>query len=180
MEVDGSYLLNSKDLCLLEHLHQLQEAGVESIKIEGRMKSLYYVANTTRVYREALREKADLTTLRQELDKISHRSYSQGFIAPQSQGEQNPQSSAYIRDYQFIGTVLEQTQNKVKIAIRAKFEVGDTIEFIFPAVEQDFCYLVQEIHDEKGRTVQKTNPNSTITLPLDKTIPSHGIIRKKL
>ena len=88
----GSYLLNSKDLCLLEHLHQLQEAGVESIKIEGRMKSLYYVANTTRVYREALREKADLTTLRQELDKISHRSYSQGFIAPQSQGEQNPQN----------------------------------------------------------------------------------------
>ncbi len=176
----GSYLLNSKDLCLLEYLAQLEQAGVQSVKIEGRMKSLYYVANTTRVYKKALAENADLPKLKKELSKISHRTYSTGFIEPKSDGEQNLESSAYIRDYQFIGTIVEQNGGEVKIDIRAKFELGDTIEFVFPEIEKDFSYRVCSIKNEKNQPIVKTDPNSVVSLPIDKPVPPHGIIRKRL
>ena len=174
----GSYVLNSKDLCLLDYLQELENIGVDSVKIEGRMKSLYYVANTARAYRHALDNKSSSTFLHEELDKISHREYSTGFVA--SQGEQNYQSSAYIRNYQFIGTILEQDENFAKIEIRAKFEIGETIEFIFPNFEDDFQYEVKEIFDEHMRPIPKTDPNSTIFLRINKKIHPHGIIRKKL
>ncbi len=176
----GSYILNSKDLCLLDYLSQLEAIGVTSVKIEGRMKSLYYVANTTRIYKQALAGNANLPKLKSELEKTSHRTYSSGFISPATKGEQNQESSAYVRQYQFLGTIVEQTQGLVKIEIKAKFEIGDTIEFVFPAVEQDFCYSVVSIKNERGTPISKTDPNSIITLPLDKQIPPHGIIRKKL
>ncbi len=176
----GSYILNSKDLCLIDYLDQLQTAGIESVKIEGRMKSLYYVANTTRAYKQALLGDNNLQQLKSELTKTSHRAYSSGFIAPDSLGEQNPQSSAYIRQYQFLGTVVEQQAGFVKIAIKAKFELGDTIEFIFPTIEQDFSYSVHSIKNQKNAPISKTDPNSIISLPLDKKIPPHGIIRKKI
>ncbi len=174
----GSYVLNSKDLCLLDYLQELENIGIDSVKIEGRMKSLYYVANTARAYHHALDGKNDLKFFHEELDKISHREYSTGFIT--SHGEQYYKSSAYIRNYQFIGTILSQESDLLKIDIKAKFEIGETIELIFPNFEDDLRYKVQEIFDESMRPISKTDPNSTVFLKIDKKLPPFGIIRKKI
>lgn len=115
----GTYILNSRDLCLLEQLPEIVASGISSIKIEGRMKSLYYVANTTRVYKTALQmikagDKPPIL-LREELDKVSHRQYTTGFFTDNSSlNTQYYESSSYIRDYQYLGEIISTSpvQNK--------------------------------------------------------------------
>ena len=115
----GSYILNAKDLCLISRLPELKAAGIHSVKIEGRMKSAYYVASVTRVYRQALDQLArtpktlfspdQLEKWKNELTRVSHRRYTEGFIDGQAQPQdfQYHDSSAYLRNYLFCALVLE-------------------------------------------------------------------------
>jgi len=181
----GTYIFNSKDLCLYHRLAEIMAAGVDSIKIEGRMKSLYYVANVTRVYRAAIHAlengKQPPQFLRDELDKISHRVYSEAFFDGfDSIDTQYHETSKYIRDHQFIGEVIAEGNRSATIAIRAKFSIGDTIEFIFPDPSQDFTWKVTRIQDDAENDIDFTKPNTTCILPLKKSIPLNGIVRKKL
>jgi len=176
----GSYILNSKDLCLIDYIQKLKSIGVDSIKIEGRMKSIYYVANTTRVYKNSLQKSSKPDLLQEELNKISHRVYTDGFIKKISLDTQNYQSSSYIRDYQFIGTIIKQNSKEIFVHIRSKFVLGDTLEIIFPQIDQDIEYKVQQILDKSGKLLTLTKPNTTIKLPIQDKLPPNGIIRKKL
>ena len=184
----GSYIMNSKDLCLVEQMHKLHKAQLDSCKIEGRMKSLYYVANTTRVYKRAIAlakagKKAN-KALFTELEKVSHRPYTTGFLFPQKgESKQNYSSSSYIKTHQYLGKVIGKKDGFVEVDVRAKFVLGEQIEFIFPNLDDDFFYLVGGILEVKhGKTtaVEKSKPNTTVKLPLTKTIPEFGIIRKKI
>jgi len=132
---NGTYILNSKDLCLFNRLPDLMKAGITSFKIEGRMKSLYYVANLSRIYKKAVTEirnnRKPSEKLLEELDKISHRVYTEGFIDGfDSSITQNYESSSYIRKFQFLGTIIETEGKMIKVEVRSKFSLQEDIEII--------------------------------------------------
>ncbi|MBT4332574.1 MAG: U32 family peptidase [Candidatus Cloacimonetes bacterium] len=179
----GSYFFNSKDLNLIQRIPEIKKAGIDSIKIEGRMKSLYYVAAVTRAYRAAIKAgtQAVPSQMKEELNKVSHRYYSEAFFDKfDSTNTQHYGSSAYIRDYQFIGEVQKVKRTSVFISIKAKFCIGDEIEFIFPDSKEDFQMTVKYIFNDENEQIQLTKPNTIIRLDLDKKLPEWGIVRKKI
>ena len=181
----GSYILNSKDLCLLDKLGEIIDAGLDSIKIEGRMKSHYYVANVTRTYKSAIKlifeNKKVPDNLKEELNKVSHRHYTEGFFDSfDSTSTQFYESSSYIRDYQFIGEIVKTDKKSLYITIRAKFSVGDEIEIIFPDMNNDFSLKISNLYNEKGESISFTKPNTIVRVDINKEIPPFGIVRKNI
>ncbi len=181
----GTYILNSRDLCLIDRLAEIKAAGVDSIKIEGRMKSLYYVANVTRTYREALNELESThlisPVLRSELEKVSHRVYSQGFIdGLDSMEKQYYESSAYMRTYQFLGEIIEQSEDWLTVNVKSKFSAGEKIELIFP--ERNFDHLITPVKmiNEEGEQIYFTKPNTIIKIGIAGKYPANGILRKRI
>ena len=181
----GTYILNSKDLCLFDKLLEIIHTGINSIKIEGRMKSLYYVANVTRTYKTAITDlknrKKPSYNLKKELDKVSHRVYTEGFFEKfDSSFSQHYESSSYIRNYQFIGKILQQKGKTIHIEVKAKFSLNDELEIIFPEIKKDIKFKVKNIRKEDDEPLNFTKPNTIVKIDLDQKIPLHGIIRKKL
>ena len=195
----GTYILNSKDLCLFDRLEEIKDAGIDSIKIEGRMKSMYYVANLTRIYREALDliEEGQIPSndLNAELDKVSHRIYSEAFFDQfDSSYTQNYDSSSYIRNYQFIGEIADVTDSFLEINCKAKFSVGEEIEIIFPDRKSDISILVKSIYNEENEPIDSSKPNTVAKINLQgfknlfknlqgfKNLEGldHGIVRKRI
>ncbi len=180
----GTYIMNSKDLNLIHRLKQIYEVGIASIKIEGRMKSLHYVSNVTRVYRNVLNKIKNGQEIPekyyQELDNISHRVYTEAFFSGFNDSEsQFYKSSAYIRDYKFIGKVIGQEENLVKIQILNKFEVNDEIEIIFPDIQDDLVIKIENIYSEDKQKIDFTKPNTNAYIEYDGKLPEHGLVRKK-
>jgi putative protease len=181
----GTYIMNSKDLCLLDRIKEIVEAGVESIKIEGRMKSLLYVSNVVRVYRKALtlvKQGKEITQeLRDELNNISHRVYTEAFIDGLNDTDtQYYENSAYIRDYKFIGKVISQDKSLIKVQILNKFEIGEEIEIVFPDVDDDLKIKVEKIYSEDMNEISFTKPNTNAFIECSKTIPEFGLVRKRV
>ncbi|MBI9032006.1 U32 family peptidase [bacterium] len=181
----GTYIMNSKDLNLINRLTDIYKAGVASIKIEGRMKSLHYVSNVTRVYRNVLnriQEGKDIPeSFIEELNNVSHRVYTEAFYAGfNDQDTQFYENSAYIRDYKYIGKVLHKTDNLVKIQILNKFEVGDEIEIIFPDIDNDIVFTVNTLYSEDMQKITFTKPNTNAFIELQGNIPEYGLVRKRI
>lgn len=139
-EEHGSYLLNSKDLCLIKSLPDLIKVGVTSFKIEGRAKSVYYLANIVGIYRQAIENPKKINFLYQELlNKITHRGYTTGFLLGKK-AEQNVENSHFNSDWEFCGQVLENQVKKkgakflniLKVKVHNTIKVGDKIEIILP------------------------------------------------
>ena len=138
----GSYILNSRDLCMIDHIPDLAEAGVYSLKIEGRMKSMYYVATVVTAYRAAIDSYLSDpenyvfdTKYYDELCKASHREFTHGFYYNKpTDKDQNYLTSDYTRDYSFIGLVREtdETTGLTTVEQRNKFSVGDIVEIFGP------------------------------------------------
>lgn len=166
---EGTYIFNSKDLCMVEYLPQLQEAGVESIKIEGRMKTPLYVAMVTKIYREALDDLKESRELfegkkayyKEMLSQVSHRSYTTGFYLQKPGSEEQVYDSAdYIKKIDFVGKVLE-TANEEGAALveqRGKFSVGETLYLLSVKGELE-PFLVEQIVDENGN-LQESAPHA--------------------
>ena len=156
-ENDWTTIMSSKDLCMIDHLAELRDAGVDTLKIEGRMKSIYYVASITRAYRKALDHLYDPSVeylpYREELFNVSHREFSTGFFFGKGpvdiDGEDplvrdpslaaddinRPTTGGYLRDYLFLGTVKKQVQPGVyEVDIKNQIRTGEAIEFIGPDV----------------------------------------------
>ena len=126
----GTYILNSKDMCLINHLKELKEAGIDSLKIEGRMKSEYYVASVVNAYRRALDGFEDIQILNDELEKTSHRRYTTGFYFG-AKDKEYLDDSMPIQTYEFIAKVVENAKDgKVKVEMRNRFKVGDELEIL--------------------------------------------------
>jgi len=181
----GTYIMNSKDLNLINRLTDIYKAGVASIKIEGRMKSLHYVSNVTRVYRNVLnriQEGKDIPeSFIEELNNVSHRVYTEAFYSGfNDQDTQFYENSAYIRDYKYIGKVLHKTENLVKIQILNKFEVGDEIEIIFPDIDNDIVFTVNTLYSEDMQKITFTKPNTNAFIELQGNIPEYGLVRKRI
>ena len=153
----GSYIFNSKDLNMLSHLQELKDAGVDSIKIEGRMKSSYYVATVVNAYRMALDMLPERPTeeLEKELLKASHRRYTTGFYFDE-ENRQFQEDSMPVQDSEFVAIAVEDAKNgKVKLEMRNKFSVGDTLEILSPKKD---CFnkkvTIKEIIDSTGEKIE--------------------------
>ena len=133
----GTYILNSKDLMMIEHLKELKSAGVCSLKIEGRMKSPYYVANVVNAYRRALNSLEDISAqqmeiLKEELNKTSHRQYTTGFYLG-SNDKECLNSSMPVQTSEFMAIVLSDSDGeKVLVEQRNRFKIGDVLEVLSP------------------------------------------------
>ena len=185
---DGTYLYNSRDLCMIEHIPELIEAGVDSLKIEGRAKTYYYTAVTTNAYRHAVDEYFDHVGeedyrvspwIVEELEKISHRAYSTGFFF--GEPGQETVNGGYIRRYNAVA-VCEEGSNDENIAVitqRNKFLVGDTLDILPP---DGFSFEVKclRLQTEEGEDVPSApHPMQRLYLTADRYIPKGSVIRKK-
>ena len=161
----GTYVFNSKDLCMIGHIPEMVEAGIASAKIEGRMKTIFYAATVVRVYREAIdRYYADPASYRfrpewlEELSKVSNRHFTTGFfLGRPDESAQNYESSAYIRKYDFIGIgrSYDGETGSALIEQRNHFRVGDEIEIFGPGSASFFTQTVEELFDaESGKPVE--------------------------
>lgn len=167
---EGTYIFNSKDLCMVEYLPEMEEAGVASIKIEGRMKTPLYVAMVTKVYREALDDLARDPALyegkkgyyKELLSQVSHRSYTTGFYL----GKPGPQDQVYltadyIKQIDFVGKVLkvpQDVEDLVLIEQRGKFSTGDEL-LLLPLKGEEIPFVVEQILDEAGNR-QESAPHA--------------------
>lgn len=153
----GTYILNSKDLCMIDYLDELRDAGICSLKIEGRMKSDYYVASVVNAYRRALDKTLESDKLHDELEKTSHRRYTTGFYF-NSDDKEYIESSMPIQTAQFIAKVVEEeSEGFVKVEMRNRFMIGDILEVLSPddnflktiKIEKIFASDGIEIQDAK-------------------------------
>ncbi len=187
----GFYFMNSKDLCLFNKLENIYNAGIDSIKIEGRMKSISYVSTITRAYKAKLesitnKQDFDLNFWNQELNNVSHRIYTEAFFDGfDSIHTQNYDSSTYIRDYQFVGNIIDihQSNEESVITVKSfyKIEKNDELEIIFPNYKNDIIVQNVQPYDENMNEILFTKPNSVFKLKIpNKNLPEYGIVRKKI
>ncbi len=173
----GTYILNSKDLCMINHLKELEEAGVCSFKIEGRMKSEYYVACTVNAYKRALNgEDIDVS----ELEKSSHRLFTTGFYF----GEKDKEcfkSSSPVQTHEFMALVLEDEKDGyVKIEQRNRFKVGDSLEVLSPDENFNKIIVVTEIKNLKGELIDDAKKvQEMLLLKTDLHLKEGDILRAK-
>ncbi len=162
----GTFILNSKDLCMIRHIPELAAAGVDSLKIEGRAKSAYYVAVTTNAYRRAIDEyrrdpKAPLSPwVAEELNKISHREYTTGFYFG-SPG-QVYENGGYVRDYEVAAVCTGWENGMAVLSQRNRFFRGDTVDVLEPG-EIPFSFPLEEIFDENMEPISSA-PHATMTV----------------
>ena len=150
----GTYILNSKDMCLIDHLKELEEAGIASLKIEGRMKSDYYVASVVNAYRRALDGFSDYDVLHNELEKTSHRRYTTGFYFG-AEDKEYLESSMPVQTYAFIAKVVEDAkEGQVKVEMRNRFRVGDILEVLSPDGNFLKTITISKIIDSKGEEIE--------------------------
>lgn len=180
----GSYILNAKDLCMIEHLDKLAEAGITSFKIEGRAKSSYYVSVVTNAYRMAvdiLKSSPDDYKLpdwiKEEVFKVSHRNYCTGFFFGHPNDCQYYENSGYIREYD-IAAVIEKCQNGFIYATQRNFfSRGDTVEILSPKTKFD-TMTVEKLFDGDGNEIENANhAMMEIRIPCEKVYPENSIIR---
>lgn len=149
----GTYILNSKDMCLIDHLKELEEAGIASLKIEGRMKSDYYVASVVNAYRRALDGFSDYDVLHNELEKTSHRRYTTGFYFG-AEDKEYLESSMPVQTYVFIAKVVEDAkEGQVKVEMRNRFRVGDILEVLSPDGNFLQTITISKIIDSKDEEI---------------------------
>lgn len=186
----GTYILNAKDMCMIEHIDKLAKAGIKSLKIEGRAKSAYYVSVVTNAYRMAVdflrKDPNDYDKLpkwiKDEVYKVSHRAYCTGFFFghPNEQTDtQYYENSGYIREYDVVAIIDECCDGKIYATQRNKFNRGDELEILSPGKEP-INITADKLYNEKGEEIETAN-HATMKFSLDcaKCFEKNSIIRMK-
>lgn len=186
----GTFIYNSKDLCMLNHIPELLEAGIYSFKIEGRMKTPFYVGTVVKAYREAINDylknpeiyKSKLSYYMGEIAKASHREYTTAFYFSKPGGdEQVYTNNSYIREYDFIGMVSHDYDSATECAVieqRNKFEVGDEIE-VMPAKGEAFKMVVTKMWNENGVEIMSApHAQQVVKLKFDNPVKKFDMLRK--
>lgn len=186
---EGTFIMNSKDLCMIEHIDDMIRAGISSLKIEGRVKSEYYLATVIRSYRMAIdayyedpeNYKYDPYLL-EEIKKVSHRDFTTGFFyGKANENSQVYEDNSYIRGYDFVGIVLDYN-NDTKVATieqRNRIFNGEDIEIFGPGIKH-FNYNIQEMYDDKDREIEVANKAKQIfKIKIDKPVKKGFILRRE-
>ena len=179
----GTYIMNSRDMCMIDHLDDLMDAGVDCIKLEGRAKSAYYAAIVTGAYRHCIDAAAKGQPLdpvwRNEVDHISHRIYSTGFYY--GQPGQYTKTSRYIRQWQIVAMVESCDETGLaKCSLRNKFRKGDILECVGPDT-RPFEVIPEEMETPEGTPLEEPKtPQMEFYLRLPKQVPAYSILRRSV
>ena len=182
----GTFILNAKDMCLIEHIDKLAKAGVNSFKIEGRAKSSYYVSVITNAYRKAMDiYKSDPDNyqlpqwLKDEVYKVSHRAYCPGFLFGNPRESQYYENSGYVREYDVVAVIEDCRDGRIYAEQRNKFNKGDEVEVLSPDGEP-VILTASELFDEKGEPIETANHAAMkFSMTCDRIFPKNSIIRIK-
>lgn len=175
-------ILSSKDLCMIDHLDDLRKAGLSSLKIEGRMKSVYYVAVVTRAYRKALDNDPDKDIFREDIFNVSHREFATGFFYGRDSNDgaiNRPTSYGYQREYMYLGTITEDHGNgKYSVDVKNQIRTNKMVEYLGPdiySIKDDTFKLV----DEDGHEIVKLDHGKKGYLITDKPLKKGYILRSE-
>ena len=176
----GTYIMNSRDMCMIDHLDELMDAGVDCLKIEGRAKSAYYAAIVTGAYRHVLDDlwagrKVDIIW-RNEVDHVSHRHYATGFYF--GEPGQYTENSRYIREWQICAVVEScDAEGNAVLSLRNKFAAGDTVEIVGPDCKP-FAWTVTPMEDMGGNELlEPRNPEMRFRAKLPQPVPAMSFVR---
>ncbi len=182
----GTYILSSRDLCMIEHVDKLADAGVNSFKIEGRMKGINYVAGVVKTYREAI----DILRHRpyrakkqwlQELSMFSSRGYTTGmfFGTHPDSGYNHDEEYVYRMSHELVGVVQSVNNGKAVIALRNNLKIGDKIEFLTAGLENQ-TFDVKEMFSTKGNPIKSGRNEEVVLLPIHQGVCENDLIRRSL
>lgn len=182
----GTYILNSKDMCMIEHIDKLAQAGVTSLKIEGRAKSAYYVTVVTNAYRMAVdhyyKDPDNFVLpewIRDEVYKVSHRKYCNGFFFGTPEESQYYENSGYIRNYDVVAVVEKCENGTVYCTQRNRFFAGDTVELLAPS-QKPVEMVLDKLFDENGEEIETANhAMMRFSFNSELTFPKGTVIRKE-
>lgn len=185
----GTYIFNSKDLCMLEHIPGLVKAGVDSFKVEGRMKTALYVATVTRIYRQAIDDyfedenkfEENLPHYREEITKCTYRQFTTGFFfGPTTSESQIYDNNTYIKGSVYLGMIQGKKDDRLyELEQRNKFSVGDTIEVMKPNGE-NISVVVKKMIDEEGNSMESCpHPKQKFYVDLGVELCNFDILRVK-
>ncbi|MBO4938773.1 MAG: U32 family peptidase [Oscillospiraceae bacterium] len=179
----GTYILNSRDMCTIDHLQDLMDAGIDCIKIEGRAKSSYYAAIVTGAYRHVIDDieagRPMDKVWRDEVDHVSHRIYSTGFYY--GEPGQYTENSRYIREWQICAAIESCDENGVALcSLNNKFHEGDQLEIVGPDL-RPFPITAGNMTDLEGNPLaEPRTPQMKFRFPLPKQVPAHSIVRRSV
>ncbi len=185
----GTYIFNSKDLCMIDHIPDIIDAGIDSLKIEGRMKTALYVAVVTRTYREAIDDyykdpalyESKIPHYQEEIAKCTYRQFTTGFFyGPTTHETQVYEHNTYIKGYTYLGLIGEQNEEGLySLEQKNKFCVGETIEVMKPNGE-NIEVVVKRITDEEGNEMESCpHPKQKIFVDLGVSLEAFDLLRKK-
>lgn len=197
-EEHGSYILNSKDLCLIKRMPELIEAGVSAFKIEGRAKSVYYLANIVGAYRKAIdmilentektKQNKELNFLYKELEsKMFHRGYTEGFMFEKGKEAQNLKNSHNLPEWEFCGQVLEyrilNLEYRILVKIHNTMKVGDEIEIVKPSYDIIKMKVKKMINVKNGEEIIEAHgggSGDTVILEVKQDVPEYSVVRRRI
>ncbi len=181
----GTYLLSSKDLCMIKHLPQLAGAGVDSFKIEGRMKGINYVSGVTKVYREAIDAISDRHVYQlnerwiRELNMFSSRGYTTGmFFGRQPDEDYNFDGESYRMSHEFVGVILEKQGDQAKVALRNRLDRGDFVEYLSPGIEERL-FPVEAMKDIDNMEIASARNEDIIVMKVPPEARQQDLIRRQ-
>lgn len=185
----GTYIFNSKDLCMIEYIPEIVAAGINSLKVEGRMKTALYVATVARTYRKAIDDffespelyKENLEYYRQEIAKCTYRQFTTGFFFDKPKADaQIYDNNVYVKEYTYLGTVGSVDENNLcELEQRNKFSVGDEVEVMKPN-GVNILVTVKKILDEEGNEMESCpHPKQKIFVDFGIKLEQYDIIRRK-
>lgn len=176
----GTYILNSRDMCMIDHVEELMDAGLSSLKIEGRAKSAYYAAIVTGAYRHVIDDVAAGRAVdpvwRDEVEHVSHRHYSTGFYF--GHPGQYTENARYIREWQVVALVTDcAPDGMATLSLRNKFTAGDTLELVGPDTKP-MTFTAPVMEDEAGEPLtEPKNPQMVFRMRLPRQVPAWTILR---
>ena len=184
----GTYIFNSKDLCMIEHIPELLEAGIDSFKIEGRMKTALYVATVARTYRKAIDDclkdqklyEKNMEWYRSQISNCTYRQFTTGFFyGKPSEEAQIYDSNTYIKEYTYLGIVGAEKDGLYRIEQRNKFCIGEKIEVMKPD-GRDLHVTVRGIFDEEGKPQESApHPKQVLYVDVGEKLETYDILRRQ-
>lgn len=185
----GTYIFNSKDLCMIEHIPELMESGIDSFKIEGRMKTALYVATVARTYRRAIDDfkqspelyREHMAWYQEQISNCTYRQFTTGFFFGKPSDEaQIYDNNTYVKEYTYLGIVGERNEEGLyRIEQRNKFSVGESIEVMKPD-GANITVTVQRIVDEEGNDMESApHPKQVLYIDLGQPLAMYDILRRK-
>lgn len=179
----GTYIMSSKDLCMIEHLHLLIDAGIDSFKIEGRMKGINYVAGVVKTYREAVDSLGNgKYTVNprwlKELSMFSSRGYTTGmFFGKQPDNDYNFDGESYRMSHELVGIILEIKDGIAKVELRNRLDMGDAIEYLSPGLEEKL-FALESMKDADGMDITTARNENIVFMPVPAGVREGDLIRR--